>query len=231
MDKSTIDSNLKQVKVFAEGRIAVQPVSFDRHEVEIRLDAGVLREYKRELYACWDAAAQVRGIVLNFTEEDLSKYIDMLIKIRVDYVNSKRVVIGPTDRVCVPSFLSLVLSNVGKVSNVDYGLELIPIVTGAPEIDEEFIWKVSRSIRALSNIGIEFADGYSRSRDGSYEFMTMTLIDGSIRNPDKAPHPVYALMASTLGLRGIEAVLSPRINYGSESHMRMLIRHLATTKG
>jgi hypothetical protein len=231
MDNKAIENNFKTVKLLAESRIAVQPVSFDSHEVEIKLDAAVLTAYKSELYANWVCAAQSRGINLSFSETDLGNYIDMLITLRVDYVNKKRVEISPVDRIAVPSFLSLVLSNVGRVSNVDYGLELVPIVVDAPKVDVDFMWNMSRAIRALSNLGVEFADGYARSKDGSYEFMTMTLIDGSIRNPEKAPHPVYALMASTLGLRGIEAVLSPRINYGSESHMRMLIRHLATTKG
>lgn len=231
MSNLNIEGNLKVAKDLAEKRIASQPVSFDSHEVIISLDAEVLKEYKEELYASWDAAAAMRGITLPFSSDDLASYIDQLVVLRVKYVNGERVAYGPTDRICVPSFLSLVLSNVGKVSNVDYGLELFPRVAVETKIDSEFMMKMSRFIRALSHLGIEYAEGYSRNKEGSYEFMSMTLIDGFIRNPDKAAHPVFALMASTLGVRGIEAVLSPRINYGSESHMRMLVRHLASVKG
>lgn len=231
MLNSNIDGNLKAAKDLAEKRIAQQPVSFDSHEVIINLDAVVLSEYKQELFLAWDAAAAMRGVSLPFTESDLASYINQLVVLRVKYVNGERVAYGPTDKICVPSFLSLVLSNVGKVSNVDYGLELFPVVANAPTVDSDFIMKMSRYIRALSGLGIEYAEGYARNKEGSYEFMSMTLIDGYVRNPNKAPHPVFALMASTLGVRGIEAVLSPRINYGSESHMRMLVRHLASTKG
>jgi len=88
----------------------------------------------------------------------------------------------------------------------------------------------SRKVKALSPLGVEYAEGYTRSRDGSYDFMTMALLGGEVRNISKHPHPVFALLASTLGVRGIESVLSPRVSYGKASHFDSLIRNLAATK-
>lgn len=225
-------NDVSKLKDFVEGRIVATPVSFDRTEVVIDLDAQILSEYKRELFASWNQAVAIMGIDLDFTEGDLSKYIDMLVVLRVDYVNGKRVSVKPTDGVVVPSFLSLILSNVGLARNPDLGIEVYPVVLQAETtpIDADFLWAMSRKIRVLSHAGIEYADGYTRSRDGSYEFMSMTLIEAYVRNATNTVHPVYALMAGTLGVRGIETVLSPRINYGSENHLRSLVRHLAATK-
>lgn len=224
-------NDVSQLKAFVEGRLVATPVSFDRTEVKIDLNAQVLTEYKRELFASWNQAVAMKGLTLGFVEKDLSDYIDMLVILRVDYVNGKRVDVKPTDGMVVPSFLSLILSNVGLARNPELGIEVYPVVIAEVKIDPEFMWKISRCIRTLSSTGIEYAEGYTRSRDGSYDFMSMALIDDYVRNASNQAHPVYALMACTLGVRGIETVLSPRINYGLQSHMRSLVRHLAATKG
>lgn len=225
------DKEAVQLKAFADARIAKSPVAFDRVSVSVNLNAKVLTEYKRELFAEWQLAAQVLGRTLNFTEDDLNRYIDQIIAVRVMYVNGQRVAITPTDNLAIPSFLSLVLSNLGLARDNTYGIELYPVLEQSVDIDPEFLRSMSRNVRILSHIGVEYADGYSRSRDGSYEFMSMTLVDSYVRTWTKDSHPVYALLASTVGLRGIEAVLSPRINYGSEEHMVSLVRHLAAVKG
>lgn len=229
--KTNSDIALTQLKTFVEGRIATAPVSYDRNEVIIDLDARVLSVYKRELFSAWDAAANFVGRVLPFTQEDLSRYIDMLVLTRIDYVNGKRVDVKPTDGVVVPSFLSLILSNVGLAKNTELGIELYPVCHSDLNIDVEFMLEMSRKIRLMSNYGIEYAEGYTRSRDGSYDFMSMSLVSDYVRNAANTAHPVYALLACTLGIHGIETVLSPRINYGSVSHMTSLVRHLAATKG
>lgn len=227
----TSDIAFKQVKDFAEGRMSVTPASVDVVNVHVDLFATVLAEYKEELFLSWDQKASMRGMELTFSQEELSLYLDMLVITRVTYCLGKRVDVRPTDGIAVPSFLSLVLSNVGLARNDDLGIELRPAVKSDVVIDPDFMWRISRAIRALSNIGVEYAEGYTRDRTGSYDFMSMTLIEEHVKCPDKTPHPVYALMASTLGIRGIETVLSPRINYGSVSYMRTLVRHLAATKG
>lgn len=239
MNTSTSDTALLNIKKIASEQLSALPMSYDRHEVTVDLGAKVLTAYKRELFTSWSMATQIRGVNMPFSEEELGLYIDYLVVLRVDYVNGKRVKFPPTSGIAVPSFLSCVLSNLGMVKNLDLGLELYPTIdpaslerlTLSSEEYETFMFRLSGAIKALANLGIEYADGYLRSRDGSYEFMSMALVDGFIRNVSKEPHPVFALLASTLGVRGIEAVLSPRINYGTESHMVSLVRHLAATKG
>lgn len=239
MNTNSSDNALLKIKNIASEQLSALPMSYDRHEVVVDLGAKVLTTYKSELYISWSLAAQMRGVNLPFSEEELGLYINYLVVLRVDYVNGKRVKFPPTSGIAVPSFLSCVLSNLGMVKNLDLGLELYPVVDVSnvkgmnltEEEYEKFMFKMSGAIKTLANLGIEYADGYLRSRDGSYEFMSMSLIDGFIRNTSKDPHPVFALLASTLGVRGIEAVLSPRINYGTESHMVSLVRHLAATKG
>lgn len=231
MNTVNSDKEVVKLKAFVSERLTATPDKYDRVAVSINTNAKVLTTYKAELFSEWSLACQVLGRSMLFTQEELSRYIDMLVQTRVSYVQGKRVEISPTDRIAVPAYLSLVLSNVGLAQDSTQGIELYPEMVNEIQIDKEFMLDISRKIRILSNIGIEYADGYVRSRDGSFEFMSMALIDDYVRTWTKDAHPVYALLSSTLAIRGIEAVLSPRINYGSEAHMVSLVRHLAAVKG
>lgn len=231
MSQQDLDRKIDTLKAFAEQRMSVTPAKFDTTEVTIDAESVVLVEYKAELYASWDSVASMRGYDLGFTSDDLSKYIDMLISQRIDYTRGLRVLVKPVDGFAVPAYLSLLLSNIGLARNTDLGIELVPVMKQDVNVDLAFMTKMSRLIRNLSHMGVEYAEGYTRSRDGGYDFMSMSMLDEHVYNTVNTIHPVYALMASTLGVRGIETVLSPRVNYGSVAHMTSLIRHLAQTKG
>jgi len=223
------------LKRFSEERVTAAAVRFDAVNVEIDLGAEILSTYAEELWLAWDQATQLRGWRMPFAKEELLAYCCALVAMRVAYCQGKRVSIRPTDRIAVPSFLSVVLSNVGLTRDVELGIELRPIVKPAAEPnphedDVEWLEGMSRKIKTLAPLGVEYAEGYSRSRDGSYDFMTMALLEGEMRNIAKKPHPVYALLASTLGVRGIETVLSPRVTYGSVGHFASLVRNLAAVK-
>jgi len=222
------------LKRFSEERIVAAAVDFDAVNVVIDMGADILAVYSKELYASWDQSANIRGWCIPFTVDELLEYVRALVKIRVDYCAGRRVSIRPTDRIAVPSFLSVVLSNVGLARDIDLGIELRPVYAetspGDRSDDVEWMEGFSRKVKALAPLGVEYAEGYTRSRDGSYDFMTMALLGGEMRNISKQPHPVYALLASTLGVRGIETVLSPRVSYGKANHFASLIRNLAATK-
>lgn len=225
------DKEVLQLKAFAEARITKTPLQYDRVKVTVDLNCKVLDAYKRELFSEWQIAVNQAGRELPFTAEELNRYIDGLVCLRVDYVNGHRVSVMPTDGIAVPSFLSLILSNLGLARDTSMGVELYPEVEQPYTVDPDFMWKISRMIRLITNLGIEYAEGYLRSRDGSFEFMSMTLLGDYVRTWTKESHPVYALLASVVGLRGIEAVLSPRIVYGMVDHMSSLIRHVVAVKG
>lgn len=218
------------VRQLAEKNLTPMPAGFEEVVVKINCNALVLQAYVEELYANLESAMAIRGGVLQFTLEELHRYVRMLVKARVDYVNGRRVVAKPTDMLAVPSFLSVVLESVGVVSHIDLGLYLTPECEGE-ELDLAFMQRISRMLVILGSVGLEYSKGYSRSKDGSWDFMTMTLIDGYVKAPNKEAHPVYALLSSVIGVRGIEQLLSPRVTYGTESHFQVLVKHCAMLKG
>lgn len=224
---------LKDVMNYIEKNVSPMPANFDEVKVEMRCDTMILNTYVEELYSNIQMAVSMKGGTFNITVEEFTKYVNTLVKMRIDYVRGERVLCGPTERIVVPAYLSCVLSNIGRARHLDYGIELIPYI----EVKKDDVYtekpdfmRISNALRLLRGIGFEYADGYTRSKEGSFDFMTMSLMDGIVKNISKDPHPVYALLSSTLGVRGIETVLSPRISYGMENHLANLVRGLATLK-
>lgn len=225
---------LKDVQNYIEKSVAPMPFTFSEVPVEVDFNSEVLLTYSEELFNNINMAVSLKGGNFMIEEEEFMKYINTIIKMRIDYVRGYRVMCGPTERFVVPAFLSLVLSNIGRARHLDYGIELVPKLVGdlkGQVFDKQAdFMTVSNALRLLRGIGLEYAEGYSRDKEGSFDFMTMTLIDGIVRNISKEPHPVYALLSATLNVRGIESVLSPRITYGNVSHLANLVRGLATLK-
>jgi hypothetical protein len=220
------------VRRLAEKHVTIAPCETTTVEVALSGRSRVLRAYVAELASNVETTVGIMGGSIELTEEDLSKYVAMLVKLRIDYVNNRKIPYGlrPTDHICVPSFVSLVLQSIGVVHHLELGLELRPVYIDDEEIDPDFIIMISRKIAALGSYGLEYAKGYERSKDGSFEFMTMCVIDDKVMSFTRDKHPVFALLSSFLDVRGAETVLQPRVTYGTTRHFASLMGILASTK-
>lgn len=222
------------VRGFAEKHITPVPAEYQVVDVNVDLTSAVLQAYGSELYSNIESTVEVRGGRVPFTEQEMHDYLGMLVRMRVDYVNGSRVPFRPTDVIAIPSFVSVVLQNLGVVHHLELGLELRPVIEGEKkawsEDDIALMQKVSRGIMSMGNYGLEYAKGYDRNKEGSFDFMAMSVLNDSVMGTTRDVHPVNALLASTLSLTGIEVALSPRIVYGTVSHFTHLVRHLASLK-
>lgn len=230
MEQRILSSFEKDMMNYVEQHVSATPAQFDEVDVEIRVDGQVFVAYVDELYANLTTAISMKGGSFPVSKEDFISYCESLVKLRVRYVRGERVTFGPTERIVVPSYLSCVLSNIGKARHLDFGIELTPKMEDTNVMDANQMRRISNALTLLRGIGFEYAEGYTRSREGSFDFMAMTLMDGIVKSISKDAHPVYALLSSTLCVRGIETVLSPRITYGMVSHLASLVRGLATLK-
>lgn len=219
---------------FANKSIRPTPVSFDRLGVKVNLLARLLEEYSSALYTQLESVVFGRGGKVPFTVEDFIRYNRTLVKARVDYVNNNRPLVRPSDRVVVPAFLAEVLTNLGIVSALDIGVELYPVcelleITDVLQLDE--FLTISNNLKLFVRDGFEYSEAMPRDRSGSYDFMTMFMIENEVVAPKADAHPVYALLASVLEMKMLTSVYSPRVNYGNRSLFSSLIRQIATLKG
>jgi hypothetical protein len=227
----TESSFYHSLRKFSEGSIQAVPFEYSRVPVVLELQNKVLTSYVETLYQELESATSIMGGSVPFSLGELVNYCQQLVKIRVDYVNRTHAMFGPTEKLAVPAFLSVVLENIGLAEDVDRGIELYPTLSGFESLmSAQEMSMMTTKLKTLSRYGFEYAEGYSRDRKGSWDFMTMTLIDGYVRSISKEAHPVYALMASVLATHGVEAAMSPRITYGSEANFIRLVRQLATVK-
>jgi hypothetical protein len=222
------------VRGFAEKHITPVPAEYEVVEVKVDLMSEVLDAYGSELYSNIENSVLMRGGRVPFTEQELHDYLSLVVRMRVDYVNGRRVPFRPTDVIAIPSFVSVVLQNLGVVHHLELGLELRPVIEGEnkawSEEDTSLMLKVSRGIMSLGNYGLEYAKGYDRNKEGSFDFMAMSVLNDMVMGTTRDTHPVNALLASTLSISGIEVALSPRIVYGSVNHFTHLVKHLASLK-
>jgi len=225
--------------VFAEigeqvkGTIIGRPLKLESLQAKVDLKSEVLVEYARELTTSLNLASDVSGGSLHFTEEEMLQYCRTLVVFRVNTVNHDNPKIHWKDRVCVPSFLSLVLNSIGKVSDDTLGLEIKPVVE--PEkgdiMSKDDALAFSRRLYAMKTLGFSCADALPRSHEGSWEFMTMVAVDDQIMHHSSDSHPVYAMLSSVVQLKGLLSVMNPRITYGNTEMFKRMITRFAVVKG
>lgn len=115
-------------------------------EVEFDLDDSLTKEYVGDFI---DALvmrltllideAKVKGI-----SDLLFAYLAVILMMRIDYVNSRRIAKRPKDNdLCLPRFFSNILEQIGKVDAVKFGITLKPVL----KTDRSEIWtKASQAL-------------------------------------------------------------------------------------
>lgn len=211
--------------------IAVRPVSYEVVDVSINLNDGLLSFLEEYYNAIVQRLNQQGATVVPITPEELRRYVVTLIYSRVRYVrNEPGVPVHYSQRVMVPSFISFVLSGLGRVEIPELGVELVPAYTPPREdlmtLDEAVGF--SNRLRPMSSLGFEFASGYARDRVGALDLMVMQFIEGTVVSHTDKGHPAYAVAAYFLGLMQVMTLLGPRVLYGTREQMRMILRMVAS---
>lgn len=194
------------------------------------------------------------GGAVSFTYSELLRYIYSLVQSRIDQVNGeRRPVIKPTEKRAVPALISASLEQLGRVTVVDYKLELrpvwsverivegddgltsvlIPLPDGIPSWtfsrsleDQAIISRISTELFSLEEYGFVMASGYATDVYGSFDVMAMELVGDEIRSITNTSHPVYSIFAAMLGVSGISAFMTPPIRYADIYQIRSMIDRL-----
>jgi hypothetical protein len=221
---------LEALKKVSEMHIIPAPCDYDVVEVYIDLESKVMKAYVAELHAQLDVKVSLMGGQMPVTYEELYDYCKTLIAIRVQTVRKEPNMLRSAVRLGIPSYLFVVIDNLGVAVDRKLGVELTPAKI-EPTLPVEKMVDISRKLNQLAVYGYEYTESFPRGDYGSWDFMAMTVIEGFVKRHSDEAHPVYALLASTLGLKGVEAALSPRCHYGLEEHLASVVRGLASLKG
>jgi len=209
--------------------IVVRPVDFQFVDVAINLNEGLL-VYVEQYYEAISLRLNQQGAnLVPFTVEELMIYIKTLIKSRVTWVrNDPGMILHYSERVMVPAFMSFVLSGIGRVEIPELGIELKPFFIADEVMTREQAIMFSAKLKPLSSLGFQFAEGYARDKTGAMDLMVLQMVEGQVLSHTDKGHPAYAVAGYFLGLLQVVNLLGPRVLYGTQEQMRMILRLVAS---
>lgn len=190
---------------------------YDTHqEVEVNFFSAdsLIEQFASVEYQALDYNARKTGGEVPFTIEEFKAYCNSIVASRIQWVRGERYIYHPNDPIVSPSFLAVICMNIGIAMELTKGITLRPasIPTDVKVFSKKEMEPISFYLASLGNY--DGAKGYLKDKSGSWEFMSMQLIDGKIRNENADTHPVYAIMASVVGPLMVNSVLSPLVYYG-----------------
>jgi len=237
---------------------AVRPLPAAPVDVEVSMDLTnrVLAAYIEELFGELESALMMYTAQqsMPFSQLELFDYCVILVEQRINWVLSTRnQFLKPTDQFVVPSYLHLLLAQIGTIDALQFGVFLKPKVlsgvtsrrdgdsylwtfddgfngAGPRERTKSWFYNLSRRLQGWSRFGFEYGIGYDRIKTGSFEFMSMHLVQNHVMHHTDSAHPVYAVMAATLALTVAEQPLMPRVDYGDIDVIKHVVRAFAKPK-
>lgn len=240
------EDQTKNIEKVIEGNISPQPAVWQDIDAEFNLNAMGLREFAEIDYAAMEAKCIEKNIVIPFTFDEYYAYLRTFAYSRIMWTSyGSGYVVHPMDRIIVPSFINVLLSNIGICTNNIYGLTIKPKVSKDSLVDG-YEWKDKRTIEdsilmfgllskddmlKMSNYlnvipGLSKAYGYLKDKTGIFDFMTMMceVVGNEVTIYSYTPdiHPVYAFLASVLESNFRCSVLAKAIEYGHLTHLKSL---------
>lgn len=206
--------------------VAPKFIKWQEVEVNLLTEGCLIDEYASVEYASIVSKLRITGGSVSFTEQEFIKFCRTYVYARICWVNNKTVIHPNTIGILVPTFLSLILQNIGRASNFSLGLDLVPAMPEFDPMEISEVRKISAELKIIP--GYEGAVALPKDKAGCFEFMSMQLIDDQIVSHSPDAHPVYALMASIVGPSLIRSVLDPMVYYGDSNLYRGLLWELTS---
>jgi uncharacterized protein YeaC (DUF1315 family) len=227
---SNADAVYQRLEQIVKGKVFPRPVEFTTIQVEVSLDSIVFSSWFSEnFYQANQTVEKTGGRIVGFSEEEYRRYLMTVLVSRVQYVNNQRPILRWNDGIMVPAFFAVCLAKIGRAVDDALGIQLIPTISFEDHevMTLEEALSFSMRLRFIHRLGFTCADGYMRNKEGVFDAMSFFCTEDFVFSvTDRAPEAL-SVVASFLGVRGIETLLAPRVNYAVTSHLATLVRQLA----
>lgn len=202
----------------------VTPVNFD--EIKVSFGCGIIHGFAESYTSAINNKLAFRGSSISFDSTAMQKYLNLLLKTRIDYINGRRMD-GAFKQMFIPSLYGLAIAQIGMVYEKDLGIQLIPAIDEDIEImtiDEALSF--SRKLQMCEDLGFEMNPGLPTDRDGSKEFMFFHMADEKIVRHAKDASPAYAALTAFFRMEQLSSMLTLRVNYGLISEYENMLHGL-----
>lgn len=190
----------------------ITPVQFDT--IEVSFGCGIIHGFAESYASAINNKLAFKGSSISFDSDVLQKYLNLLLKARVEFVQGKRLD-GLFKQMFIPSLYGLALAQIGTVFDKDIGIELIPVVNEEIEcLSVQEALAFSRKLQMCEDLGFEMNPGLPTDKFGSTEFMFFHMADDRIVRHAKDASPAFAALTAFFRMEQLSSMLSFRVNYG-----------------
>lgn len=199
----------------------------DYQKVSVDFGQGIVPGFAETYVSAMNAKLALRGSSIQFDAKELTKYLNLLLKLRIESVNGS----GKTDfrakDLKIPALYALSLTHVGYVYDKDLGIELMPVVEKLDVMTVDTALDFSRQkLSIVEDLGFELVVGLPRDRNGESNFMYFHMSEDKILRHSSEAHPGFAVLAAFFRLRQLQEVLTFRVNYGLVSEYDQMLKGL-----
>lgn len=157
-------------------------------------------------------------------------YIQMLVGLRCNKTSRYRAKIPDAykgfRRYAIPPFINILVQHIGFVHDPSLGLEIYPAEVDIDGlISEEDFMFVENMIKRIP--GSHYATEFPNTKYGDPSTMTICVCNSQVRSVNKQIPGVHAVIGAYLGINGLEAILNPRVVYGSLNYFRRFVVDVA----
>lgn len=225
MHQSSVE---EQMRKSISARIIPSPADFETIEVKVLTDGSLIDKFAEVEYNALEIAFAHAKTGVPFTKDEFVNYCKSYIKDRVEWVDGNRseMQFRPEERIAAPALLYVISSNIGKAYDVSRGLTLVPKTEYKHVLSKEQRLKISMFLQSIDTY--EGALGYLKDKNGSWDFMSMQVIDNFICNENANAHPVYAFIASVVGPIQLQSALKTYVQYGNLDLLSELLWEFAS---
>lgn len=221
-----VDQISNKFRDVAEHNVAASYISQQTYEVDMLGSDCLIDQFAKVEYSAINAEVTRTGGVVTFSENDFVLFCRQAVITRVHWVLGEKYLTHPNDKIMIPSFLMNIIMQIGLAYEVRLGITLKPKAGLKDVLTIDKVREISFFLRSIKSY--DGGLGYLKDKTGVWDFMSMTLVNNQIQRYNADAHPVFALMASVVGPKLVQSVLSPLVRYGDMNFFEGLLWELTT---
>lgn len=191
MDANAIKSNFQNLD------FGTVPSAVKMEEIVVTFEAGALlgdyaKAFINEAARRMPLTAEQPGAL---TQDELLRYCNYLLTQRVNSVRMECPDWRKLKVLWIPSFIQFILSQIGEVTNREFGIRFTPVVANPSDMTFEEAAEISNKVSAYQEKLQMVKDAMPRGIDGDADVMSCAVIGDYVRSTRRVTH-IYATYVS-----------------------------------
>lgn len=200
------DKKKKPLDAFKLGE-GLKPTNVKLEPIEVRVDPElIMTRYSESLFMKLSYLNPTRFNTIGLTVQEIFAYLSFLVVMRIKQVREEVIDWRRLKKLAMPTWIQFVITCIGKVTSIEYGLSFIPMTDVTPTISIQEAEVISNKLRFFIPDGLVLIDsGFPTKLEGDEESMQFCIIDGYVHGRMPNLHPLLSYVAAFLGQQLVKA--------------------------